>query len=163
MATRAEIEVSGAAEIARKLDPVRFRQAFEVAARFALEPVLETARVLAPRGKTLRLSRGLEIGLPGRRTQRLGSSQVILGSKARYAHLVESGHRIVARGPAKRPGEKRRRRGRQFGSAFEGLLATRGQVPAYPFAKPAFEQRQAEVIQRFEQMLRLELGLGTTL
>jgi len=71
--------------------------------------------------------------------------RALVGPRVPYAHLVEYGHAIVARGPA-RHGAGRSRRLRQ---------RTRiGHVPARPFVRPAAEAAFAEASQVFSDVLR---------
>lgn len=74
---------------------------------------------------------------------------------AKYAHLVEYGHRIVPRGSGKTSREARanlRAAVRQGSRLREGQAlgklnsVTAGNVPPMPFLRPAFEQNKARLV-----------------
>lgn len=119
------IHISGIAEIRQKLSPQVFRATVLDALRSGLAPVATTASALAPK-KSGRLAQGIRAVISTRGG--VVSGKIVTG--ARYGHLVEYGHRQVARG---------------------GRVV--GEVPAHPFARPAFAVQQMAIAQTIERRL----------
>lgn len=147
------ISLTGDKELIRKLDRLGkkgYRRTVAKAASKAMTPVSKTAKRLAPRGATglLRKSIGKKskwysgtlVVIIGPRkgfkrliTSKSGKARSV--NPAKYAHLVELGHSIVAGGEVV------------------------GHVPARPFLRPALFQNKAKVI----SILRRELRAGLLL
>ncbi|MGH2670865.1 MAG: HK97-gp10 family putative phage morphogenesis protein [bacterium] len=78
---------------------------------------------------------------------------VDVGTKIPYAHLVEFGHRIVPRGPSRKGLEGRRR---LRVALRERQSSATGQVPAYPFLRPAMDEQKETALARIGEVLGKE-------
>ncbi|MGH2406183.1 MAG: HK97 gp10 family phage protein, partial [bacterium] len=136
--------IDGLPELSRKLDAVAWWQHLERIIPRALTPVLVEARARMPRGRTGKLLRG---GLETRTERRQGGIQVAVGARVPYGHLVEAGHRLVARGGGRGFAPSRRRRA-ELRSALKARRARGaiGQVAGRPFLGPAYQARAAETV-----------------
>jgi len=77
-------------------------------------------------------------------------ARVTVGPRVAYAHLVEFGHAIIARGPGK---------GVKAGARRTALKARRaagaiGHVPAKPFVRPAFDAVKERLVGIFTETVR---------
>lgn len=93
-------------------------------------------------------------------------AEVDVGTRKPTAHLREFGHRKVPRGPNRKGLDGRRRddtpdqaaRRRQLRIALRERRATAtGNVPAYPFLRPAMDERKEEALERIGQVLGKEI------
>lgn len=94
---RWETQVKGLAETLRQLDPKAFRKVLRGAAGPILRPVIRDARQRAPVGKTGKLRRGIRMRVRVKRDL----IEVMMLLTAPHGHLVDRGHKIVARGPSR--------------------------------------------------------------
>jgi HK97 gp10 family phage protein len=95
---------------------------------------------------------------------------VCVGTKVRYAHLIEYGHQIVARGPSRArvsitTVRISKRTGKEIVSTRFGLdpdgrnqlqarrTGSLGFVPARPFLRPAFDENREPVLQKIGSVL----------
>lgn len=143
------LNLGGASALAAGLARDQLEPVIIGAVRRVMGPVVEQIRGAAPVGKTSaskhHLAGKLQRSIALRIDQRLGIRFTI--SAAPYGHLVESGHRMVVGGRARRLNAPSvtRREGRARGLFFGGRLAgpasgrVVGQVSARPFAGPILE------------------------
>jgi len=146
--------ISGVPELQRALDPNRWWAAIERNAPRALAPVVNAMRSAAPKGRTGKLARGFDT-----RTKRINQGliqgvQVDIGSRVPYGHLVERGHKIIARGPG--------RSGAKKGALRTALKARRsagaiGFVAGRFFGQRTLQARGAQVMSLLERLLAQEL------
>lgn len=78
---------------------------------------------------------------------------VNVGTKVKYAHLVEYGHQIVPRGP-NRAGSESAAMGRRAARASRAVGA-RGFVTPKPFLRPAFDENREQMIQAIGDVMRV--------
>lgn len=146
MSAVASITVTGIADIRARLTPEAFRATLLDALRQALAPVATSASALAPR-KSGALAAGIRAVVATRGDTI--SAAIVTG--VRYGHLVEYGHRQVSGGRAARGFVPLSFRGR-----FTGRVV--GQVPAHPFARPAFAAQQNRVSEIVAERLAAEIA-----
>lgn len=138
-------------------DGTRFWDAVMRILPVALASTAARMQLRAPRGKTGKLSRRIQI-----RTVRVnqGFVQGVEGQfvvAVPYGHLVARGHRIIARG-AQRKGlrlSKTERKTRRTALLRRRAAGAIGFVPADPFALQTLTEDRALMIQR------IETGLGS--
>lgn len=134
----------------------------EVAAAKAPRPAVRR------RPHTLRLADSIKI-IPAE--QDAAHAVVYVGSKVTYAHLVEFGHQIVARGPTRGNLGTERPRGRK--GRFTEVGGRRGElrralrerrsagaigfVAARPFLRPSVDENREQIIRRIGQVLGREI------
>lgn len=156
--------VSGVPELSRALDSTRWWAAIERHAPRALTPTVNALRSAAPKGKTGKLSRGFDT-----RTKRISQGfiqgvQVDIGARVPYGHLIERGHKIIARGPTRFTKAARAMKGnaalRKAGrTALKArrLAGSQGFVPGTFFARRTLQSRQAQTMSLLERLLRQDL------
>jgi HK97 gp10 family phage protein len=136
---------TGGKELARALNQLPkmvAERVLEKAVTAGAELVRQSAAQLAPRPAmrrrpdTIRLGDSIKV-----RTTEKGPSFVTVnvGTKVRYAHLVEYGHQIVPR--TSKRGERR-------------IGGRRGFVAPRPFMRPAFDENRESMIARIGDVLR---------
>ena len=134
-------------------------------------------QALAPRGKTRKLSRRVDIRVTPSHAGGIfgGGVQVDFVTGVPYGHLVTEGHDVIARGPTRRQvsittARISKHTGRQVTTTRFGfdpmsriLLAKRraagaiGRVPGNPFAQLALQETRAQAIANVEAGLKQEL------
>lgn len=167
------LKLEGFAEFSRalrKLPGEISAEILEMALVAGAAVVREVAAAKAPRPgirrrpRTGRLADSIRI-FPGEKDR--AHAVVSVGTKVPYAHLVEFGHQIVARGPS-RTGLEGGHREDTLATVFRRvsqrrqLLARRAAgagsfVAARPFLRPAFDEQKEQVIQRIGQVLGREI------
>lgn len=92
---------------------------------------------------------------------------VLIGTRVKYAHLREFGHRLVARGPSREglgakpskdtPAQSTRRVLLRRALKVRREAASGGQVPPYPFLRPALDEKGAEAVGIINRVLGREI------
>lgn len=147
--------IDGLDALKRATDPDRWWAALERNAPRAFAPMAKAIQSAAPKGRTGKLSRGFDV-----RAKRISQGfiqgvQVDIGARVPYGHLVERGHRIIARGPG--------RKGGRLGVLRKALKARRlaggtGFVPGQFFAQRTFDVQGEQVLGLLVKLLEQELG-----
>ena len=156
------LEVFIAPELQRSLDPDAWWRAIERNVPRALTPVAAAMKAAAPKGKSGKLSRNFEV--ISRRVSQgfIQGVEADIVTKVPYGHLVERGHKIIARGPGRRVlrdlekigGPWATARLREKRAAFRRSLKERQAAGAIGFVQGRFfGQRTLE--DRREQVLSL--------
>lgn len=119
----------------------------------ALAPTAARMRAAAPRGKTGKLSRRVEVHVKRISSGFIQGVEADFGVGVPYGHLIEAGHKIIPRGPG--------RKGAKLGALRTQLKARRAQgskgfVPGTGFASRAFTADRASTAQALEAALRQE-------
>lgn len=146
--------VSGVPELRRALDADRWWAAIERHAPRALVPVANAMRSAAPKGKTGKLARGFDVRAKRINQGFIQGVEVDIGARVPYGHLIERGHRIIARGPGRKGGKK--------GALRKALKARRlaggqGFVSGTFFARTTMENLSGQTISLLERLLRQDL------
>lgn len=148
------LEVFVSPGLQRGFDPTRWWVAIERNIPRAMLPVAHAMRSTAPKGRTGKLSRGFEVKAKPVSQGLVQGVEVQIGSRSPYAHLVERGHQIIARGPGRKKGLKRERR-----AELRSRLKARreagpiGFVPGRFFGRIALDQRREQVLSLLERLV----------
>ncbi len=164
MTPATDVVLTGQKELLHKLMDLPnkvFRKCLTSASRKAMKPVIAQARAtVAVESGALKRS----IGLRTKVYKRQGAVVTVVGARggfgmafhgrnrnpAMYSHLVEKGHRIVARGSMTMVAKKK---GGGL-TKLRGSGTELGNVPAMPFLRPALENSHSSVV----NALRDEIG-----
>lgn len=124
-----------------------------------LGPVAVRMQARAPRGKTGKLSRRIDLRVVRVNAGLIQGLQVDFVTGVPYGHLVERGHRIIARGPQRKGQTLTRAVRKQLRSALLQRRAAGGKgfVPGVHFALRSFQEARGEIVQGLEARLRQEV------
>jgi HK97 gp10 family phage protein len=139
MATTVSIRFEGVREFAkalRQLPDAVAAEALETALAAGAGPIRERATQLARR-RSGKLAGSIRI-LASESTR--ASAAVSVGTKVKYAHLIEFGHRLV-----------------RGGSLRQGTGRVVGTVPAFPFLRPAVDEQRELILRRIGQVLGAQI------
>jgi hypothetical protein len=161
MAGFAGVKITVSPQLRRLLDGRALWDVLERQAPRAMRSLLPELKARAPRGKTGKLARSFEVRAR-RKSGLAGGIEVALGSRVPYAHLVEFGHRIIARGRTR------------FTAGFRGPRGLRGRertalkirraagsgrrVPGRFFATQTIQAGTPRVIGLLERLMAQDLG-----
>lgn len=126
------------------------------AVRGAAEPIARSAAARA-RKRSGKLARSITVKLTEHTRDR---ATALIGVGVRYSHLIEFGHRVVARGPgrgtlggrprADTPAQAARRQALRSALVARRSAATGRTIPAYPYLRPAFDEEIEPALHRIQ-------------
>jgi HK97 gp10 family phage protein len=149
------VDAKQEAELLRKLNGLGnrvFRKVVSGAANAAMTPVLKTARKLVPVGEGKLAASLIKKRKTYSKTQTVWVGVGAAKGRAPHAHLVEFGHMLYASGDVWKDvhgavaKDKFFRNGGRRGKFL-------GFVPPRPFLRPAFDQNQPLVMQKYREKL----------
>lgn len=159
MATFESVVIEGLPELERTFSPETFWAAIERLIPRAFLPVTVDMRGRAPRGRSGKLGRGFDVQVRRVAQGFVQGILAVIGARVPYGHLVEFGHRIIARGPGRKGLKNRLQRG-QARTALKArrLAGPRGFVSPRPFAEPSVVAHEAQTVDLIERLLEDELS-----
>lgn len=149
------VTIEGLDEMERVLQPEVFWAAIVRLIPRALVPILVDMKARAPRGRTGKLGRGFDVQLEPVAQGLVQGVEATIGARVPYGHLIERGHRVIARGPS--------RKGRKLVRGARRALKLRRQaggigfVAPRPFALPAVVAQETSTVALIEQLLAQEI------
>jgi hypothetical protein len=148
--------IEGIPELERALDPNLWWDALERALPEAVEPVRVEMVSRAP-VRSGKLANSITVTIRRMSQGFIRGVEALFGTGVPYGHLVEKGHKIIARGPSRSGLTKTKRAALRSGLIARRAAGAIGFVQARPFAEPAAVGHEAEVIARIEASMRMQL------
>lgn len=122
-----------------------------------LDPIAAQMAARAPKGRTGKLSRRIAVVLKRMNSGLIQGVEADFVTGVKYGHLVERGHRIVARGPNRRTRMTREERRDLRRALLRRRLQAQGFVPANPFAENVLKEQRSGIITGIESGLKQEI------
>lgn len=144
--------------IKRPPNAVQFWDMIERLLPRVLRPVAARMQARAPRGKTGKLSRRIDVVIRRVNAGLIQGVEALFVTGVPYGHLVERGHRIVGRGPT-RKGRRLSREERKLlrRALLQRRLSGGRFVPGTHFAEHTLREERGAVVQGIESGLTQEM------